>query len=113
MQFILFCLFSQILLNSSLQRPLVRTYDLPNLLAVLEEQESRHGSDAQLHRYIVHFVDVDLEELGLRVLFAELGDLGRDDLAGPAPGGEAIEDDECRGIGAEDIGLVGGLAVER
>jgi hypothetical protein len=108
-----FCLFSQMLLNSSLQRPLIRTHDLSNLLAVLEEQEGRHGPDAQLHRYIVHFVDVDLEELGLRVLFAELGDLGRNDLARPTPGGEAIEDDERRGIGAEDVGLVGGLAVER
>jgi hypothetical protein len=101
------------LLNSSLQRPLIRTHDLPDLLAVLEEQEGRHSPDAQLHCYIIHFVDVDLEELGLWVLFAELGDLGRNDLARPTPGGKAIEDDESRGIGAEDIGHKGGFAVER
>ena len=105
--------FSQMLLNSSFQRLLIRTHDLPNLLAVLEEQESRHGSDTQLLRYITHFVDVNLEELGLWVLFAESGDLGRDNLARPAPGGETVEDDERRGVGAEDFGRVGGFAVER
>ena len=101
------------LLNSSFQCPLIRTHDLPDLLAVLEEQEGRHGSDAQLLRYIAHFVDVNLEELGLWVLFAELGDLGRDDLARPAPSGETVENDERRGVGAEDVGHVGGFAMER
>jgi len=83
------------LLNSSFQRSLIRTHDLSDLLAVLEEQECWHSPDTQLLRYIAHFVDVDLEELGLWVLFAKLCDLGRDDLAGPAPGGETVEDDEC------------------
>jgi hypothetical protein len=89
------CHLFQMLLNSSFQRSLIRTHDLSDLLAVLEEQERWHSPDTQLLRYIAHFVDVDLEELGLWVLFAKLCDLGRDDLAGPAPGGETVEDDEC------------------
>ena len=64
-------------------------------------------------RYIAHFVDVDLEELGLRVLFAKLDDRGCNDLAGPAPGGKTVKDDKCRLGGAEDLGIEGGFAVER
>jgi hypothetical protein len=111
-QFIPSCLLSQLLLNSSFQRPLIRAHDLSDLLAVLEEQEGRHGPDTQLLRYVAHFVDVDFEELGLWVFFAELGDLGCNDLAGPAPGGETVKDDEGRGVGAEDLGHVGGFAME-
>ena len=101
------------LLDSGLQRPLIRAHDLADLLAVLEEQERRHGADAELLRDVADLVDVDLEELGVRVLLAELDDLGRDDLAGPAPGGEAVEHDEGLGVGVEDLGLVGGFAVEQ
>jgi len=42
----------QMLLDSGLQRPLVGSYNLSNLLAVLKQQECRHSSDAKLLRYI-------------------------------------------------------------
>lgn len=101
------------LLDSSLQRPLVRADDLADLFSVLEEQKGRHGADAELLRDVADLVNVDLEELGLRVLFAELGDLGGDDLAGAAPSGEAVEDDERVGVGTEDLGVVGGFTTYR
>jgi len=94
-------------LNSGLQRPLIRTHDLAHFLPVLKQQKRRHRPDAQLLGYVADLVDVDLEELGLREFFAELGHLGRDDLARAAPCGEAVEDDEGGGVGGDDFGLVG------
>ena len=102
----------QILLDRGLERPLVGADNLADLLAVLEEQKGRHGADAELLRDVADLVDVDLVEPGLRVLVAELGDLGRDHFTRPAPGGEAVEHDE-RALGRrDDLRVVVGLAVQ-
>ena len=58
------------------------------------------------------FIDVDLVECSLGVLFAIFGDDGGDDLAGAAPDGEAIEDDELVFWRREDVFLVGLFAAD-
>jgi len=49
----------------------VGTDNLSNLLAVLEEQEGGHGTDAELLGDLGELVDVDLEEACLSVLVGE------------------------------------------
>jgi len=83
----------QILLNCSLQCVGIGTDHLSDLLAILEQQERRHGADPQLLSNIGCLVDVDLVEFGVFVFFRELGDYGCDRLARPTPGREAVEDD--------------------
>jgi hypothetical protein len=55
------------LLNRRLQRRRVRTHDLTDLLAVLEDQEGGHGANAELLRDIGDFVDVELDEVHVGV----------------------------------------------
>ena len=95
--------------DRSFQFPGIRTNDLLDLLAVLEQHERRHGLDAQLLRDIRNIVDVDLVEIGV-VLVGEFFDLGRDHLAGAAPGGEAVEDGEAGVGGVGDFFGEGGFA---
>jgi hypothetical protein len=85
-------------LNPSLESGRVGADDVLDLLAVLEEHEGGHGADAELGGDLAHLVDVDLVELGLRVVLAELGDLGRDRLARAAPGREAVEHNGLLGV---------------
>lgn len=51
-----------VVLDGSLQGLRVRTDDLADLLTVLEEEEGRHGADAELLRDVGDVVDVDLVE---------------------------------------------------
>jgi len=57
------------LLNCREQRLRVSTNDLLDLLLVLEDQECRHGADAELLRDIRDLVDVQLHEVGAGELF--------------------------------------------
>lgn len=52
------------LLNGSLESRWVGTNNLTDLVAVLEEQESRHGADGQLLRDLWELIDVDFVEFG-------------------------------------------------
>lgn len=85
-------------LDTSLEGGRVGTDDVLDLFAALEQNESGHGTDAQLGRDVAQLVDVDLIELGLAVGIAELLDLGGDGLARPAPGCEAVENDGLLGV---------------
>jgi len=49
--------------NSSFQRPGVGTDHLTDLLAALEDEESRHCADAEILSDIRNFVDVELDEV--------------------------------------------------
>lgn len=80
-------------LDTSRQLHGISPNHLRNFLPTLEQHESRHGTHAQLGRRRGQLVDVDLVELGLREVLAELGNLGRDGLARAAPRREAVEDD--------------------
>lgn len=59
------------LLNRLLQRLGVRTHNLSNLLAVLEQHESRHGADRQVLRHLGQLVDVNFVEARVGVLAGE------------------------------------------
>lgn len=52
------------LLNGSLESRWVGTDNLTDLVAVLEEQESRHGANGQLLRDLWELIDVDFVEFG-------------------------------------------------
>ena len=78
------------------------------LLAVLVQQEGRHGANAYFASRVAQLVDVDLVELDIRVLLAEVRDLGGNGLAGAAPGGEAVYDDGA--LGVENLFLEFGVA---
>lgn len=56
--------------NSRLNRLRIRTHNLIDFLAILEQQESRHSPDPQILSYIRHFIHVDLVEAHVGVLFA-------------------------------------------
>jgi hypothetical protein len=49
--------------NRGLQRRRISTHNLPDLHAVLEDEEGGHGADAELLRDIGDFVDVELDEV--------------------------------------------------
>ena len=108
-------------LDSSLEGLGVRAHNLGYLVAVLEEEESRHGADAEFLGDIGDLVDVELVEARIGVCVGEPGadgavsklssrirwrgedsldDLRRNHLAGPAPRREAVEDEE-RVLGLE------------
>jgi len=57
----------QVALDSRLKRLGVRTNNLSTLLAILEEDECRHGADSELLCNIGDLVDVELEEAGVGV----------------------------------------------
>jgi hypothetical protein len=57
-----------VLLDTGLNGLGVCAYNLTNLLAVLEENEGRHGTDTKFCRNVGDFIDVELVEAGLRVL---------------------------------------------
>lgn len=52
------------LLNGSLESRWVGTDNLTDLVAVLEEQESRHSANGQLLRDLWELIDVDFVEFG-------------------------------------------------
>lgn len=98
------------LLNSSLQSRRVSPNHLLDLLAVLEENEGRHGADSQFLGHFWVLVDVKLDKVDVGVLLAPAGDLGRDGLAGTAPFGEGVDDDQ---LVAGERALEFGFAVWR
>jgi hypothetical protein len=99
-------------LDGSLEGLWVRAYNLTYLFTILEEEEGRHGADAEFLGDVWNLVDIELVEAGVRVCVGEPGeaiikmcfavirvgslldDLRRNDLARSAPGGEAVEDEE-------------------
>ena len=103
------------MLNSGLQSIRVSPDNVLALqtLAVLVQQESRHGANAYFGSRADQLVNVDLVEFDIRVFLAEFRDLGRDGLARAAPGGEAVDDDGV--LGVDDLlrvfGVAGGLLV--
>ena len=96
------------LLDGSLEGGRVGADDLADLLAVLEDEESGHGADGVLLGGLGDLVNVNLEEAGVGVVVGELDDLGSDDLAGTAPGGEEVDDHHAGLVeGGIEVGLRG------
>jgi hypothetical protein len=97
-----------VLLDGSLEGGRVGTDNLADLLAVLEDEESGHGTDGVLLGGLGDLVDVNLEKAGVGVVVGELDDLGSDDLAGTAPGGEEVDDHHAGLVeGGIEVGLGG------
>lgn len=81
------------LLDTSHDSRRVGTTNSLNFLALLEEEEGGHSRDAVLSSDLGQLVDVDLEELDVLVLVAQVLDLGGDGLAGATPLGEEVDED--------------------
>jgi hypothetical protein len=97
-----------VLLDGGLEGGRVGADDLADLLAVLEDEESRHGADGVLLGGLGDLVDVDLVEACVGVVVGELDDLRSDDLARTAPGGEEVDDHHARlAEGGIEVGLRG------
>lgn len=95
------------LLNTSHNSRGVGTTDSLDLLTTLEEKESRHGRDTVGSSDLRKLVDVDLEELDVGVLGAQLLDLGGDGLAGTAPLGEEVDQNGVVLDGLVELGVAG------
>lgn len=76
------------------------------LLAVLVEEEGRHSRDAVVGSDIGELVNVDLVELDVGLLGAELLDSRGDGLARSAPGGVEVDDDGIGGLLDEGLPLL-------
>lgn len=98
------------LLDGGLESSGVGTNNGSDLLAVLEEDESGHGANAELLGDLGDLVDVDLVEAGAGVGRGHLDDLRGDGLAGTAPGGEEVDDHQGAGLSASGIEV--GLSLE-
>jgi len=61
----------EVVLDRSLERTGVGTNDLLNLLAILEEHESRHSADRELLGDIGNLIYVELVEAGILVIIGE------------------------------------------
>jgi len=97
-----------VLLDGSLEGGRVGADDLADLLAVLEDEEGGHGADRVLLGGLGDLVDVDLEEARVGVVVREFDNLGSDDLAGTAPGGEEVDDHHAGLVeGGIEVGLRG------
>lgn len=97
---------SFVLLNGSLNSCRVGTDNFLDLLAALEEQKRGHGANAQLLGNIRALVDVELDELDVRVVFTVLLDLGSNSLARAAPGGVGVDHDELVALdGRVEVGF--------
>ncbi len=104
-----------VLLDGGLEGANIGTNNLIDLFAVLEEHECRHSPHAKLLSDIGNLVNIDLVEIDGVLVFFRIGELdhfGGDDLAGTAPGGEAVEDDQSICGALDDRGGVGGFAVD-
>lgn len=69
--------------------------NLTDFLAVLEQDEGRHGAHAKLLRQVGHLVHVELVEPHARVLVGQFDNVGRDHLARAAPGRETVDEQGC------------------
>jgi len=97
------------LLDGLLESGGVGADDLLGLLALLEEEEGGHGADAKLLAHVGDLIDVNLDKVDLAVLLlvGEVDKDGGNGLAGTAPGGEGINDDEVMLLqGSVELGLV-------
>mgnify|MGYP001636188979 CR=1 FL=1 len=91
-------------LEASLDGGGVSTLDLLIEFTILVEAEGRHGRDSVGSSNLGEVIDVDLVELDVGVGIAELLEGRSDGLAGTAPGGVEVDDNEAGGI--SDLGLV-------
>ena len=73
---------------------LVGTAHLSNFIAALVELEGGHGLDAYVLRGLLVGINVDLDEDGVGELFLHSNEFGADHLAGRAPGGSEVNDNE-------------------
>lgn len=53
---------SNMFLDGPLERWWVRSHDIRDLFAILEQHKRRHGADVELLCHVGHFVDVELVE---------------------------------------------------
>lgn len=81
----------QIFLNRALERGRVGPNHFAHLLPVLEQQERRHRTDAELLGHVGDVVDVEFVEARGGVDIGEFNDLRSDDLTRSAPRREAVE----------------------
>lgn len=91
-------------LDSSLDGRGVGTLDLLHTLTIVVEVEGRHGRDTVGSGNLGEFIDIDLVELDVGVLLAELLEGRGDGLAGTAPDGVEVDDNGAGGL--SDLGLV-------
>lgn len=91
--------------HGSVDGLLISADDLTDLLAVLEQDEGGHGTDAELLGHVRHLVHVDLVEAHVRVLIGQIGNVWRDHFARPAPGGVAV-DEQRRGVRDRRVEIV-------
>lgn len=109
--FILFAIGSRLsssLLDEVQQTSGVGTDELVGALAVLEQQEGRHGTDAKLLGGLGQVVDVKLEEVDVLELLSVrvLGQHGGNGLAGTAPLSKAVDEDNLVvGDGLLELGV--------
>lgn len=97
---------SFVLLNGGLDGSRVGADNLLDLFTVLEEQKRGHGADAQLLGDIGALVDVELDELDVRVRPTVLLDLRGDSLARTAPSGVGIDHHELAALnGRVEVGF--------
>lgn len=83
-------------LDGSLELTNVSTNDGLDLLAVLEENKSRHGSDTVLSSDIRAFINVDLDKVSLLNSLAQPLDNRGNHLARAAPDGVKVNDGKTR-----------------
>lgn len=62
--------------NGRFQLLRVRTHNFGELLAVFEEDEGGHCTDAEFLGYVGDFVDIDFVETDVEKFLRETGDLG-------------------------------------
>lgn len=86
------------LLDSSIDSRGVGATDLVKLLAILEEEEGGHSRDAVLSSSLRNLLNVDLVELDIFILSAQLLDYGSDGLAGTTPGSMEVDEDGFLGV---------------
>ena len=91
-------------LESSLDGRGVGTLDLLHTLTTVVEVEGRHGRDTVGSGNLGEVIDIDLVELDVGVLLAELLKGRGDGLAGTAPDGVEVDDNGTGGL--SDLGLV-------
>lgn len=82
--------------NNRLNSRLVRSNNLMDLFAILEENKCWHSSHFQICGNLGMLVDVDFVEACVGVAIRQLDDLGGNDLARSTPGCKGINHQEAR-----------------
>jgi hypothetical protein len=81
-----------VLLDLGLKILLPGANDSVNLLAVLDEEEGRHGLDFVFRSNFLQLININLQEDGAGVLLGELNKDGGDEAARTAPGSSEVND---------------------